>query len=249
MPFHISKPSTQSLYLEVRSRGVPIGTATGFVVENAVGRCFLVTNRHVVTGRHQDTGTLLDTKTCAVPDEIVVWHNSTAEIGQYTLVHVPLFVNEVRSWIEHPVLGSAADFVALSIVHLDGIRLCPYRLNYHEHLRMHPAQRISVVGFPFGERTGRSFAIWATGFVASEPEIDHGGLPVFLIDCRTSSGQSGSPVIFHEEIGAFDIPNEGANETVSESRLLGVYSGRINAESDIGRVWKAYSVAELVDSN
>lgn len=249
MPFHISKPSTQSLFLEIRSRGMPIGTATGFVVENALGRCFLITNRHVVTGRHQDTGKPLDTKTGALPDEIVVWHNSSTEIGQYTLVHVPLWVNDAKTWIEHPVLGAAADLVALSVERSGGVRLYPYRLNYLEHLRMHPAQRISVVGFPFGERTGKSFAIWATGFVASEPEIDHGGLPVFLIDCRTRSGQSGSPVIFHEQIGAFDIPNEGANETVAESRLLGVYSGRINSESDIGRVWKAYSIAELVDSN
>ena len=32
------------------------------------------------------------------------------------------------------------------------------------------------------------------------------------------------------------------------SRFLGVYSGRINAESDIGVVWKASAIAELLDT-
>ena len=31
-------------------------------------------------------------------------------------------------------------------------------------------------------------------------------------------------------------------------RFLGIYSGRINLESDLGIVWKASAIAELLDS-
>ena len=32
------------------------------------------------------------------------------------------------------------------------------------------------------------------------------------------------------------------------TRFLGIYSGRINPESDLGIVWKARAIAELVES-
>ena len=38
---------------------------------------------------------------------------------------------------------------------------------------------------------------------------------------------------------------DGANETQSQTHLLGIYSGRINDQADIGIVWKTYAIAEL----
>jgi plasmid maintenance system killer protein len=32
------------------------------------------------------------------------------------------------------------------------------------------------------------------------------------------------------------------------TRFLGVYSGRVNEQSDLGFVWKAQALSELVDS-
>ena len=102
---------------------------------------------------------------------------------------------------------------------------------------------LSVVGFPFGERNGGSFAVWATGFVATEPDIDHGGKPVFLIDCRSRHGQSGSPVILHHGYHAKAANSIGFQVS---SELLGIYSGRINEQSDIGIVWKSSVIVELL---
>lgn len=34
----------------------------------------------------------------------------------------------------------------------------------------------------------------------------------------------------------------------ARERFLGIYSGRINPESDLGIVWKASAVAEIVDA-
>jgi Trypsin-like peptidase domain len=246
MPCHISTPSAQSLYVEIRANGLQIGNATAFAVLGPKGNHFLVTNRHVVTGRHQITGDPLDKKHSAIPDELVVWQNSAAELGFFIPVPLPLQRNGQNTWTEHPTLGSAADIVAFPVTESTEVRLLPYRLDAFVHGRMHPSQRVSVVGFPFGERIGQSFALWATGFVASEPEIDHGGRPVFLIDCRTRPGQSGAPVIHHEEVDTMFAASDGGNETLSNTQLLGLYSGRINEQSDIGIVWKTYAIAELV---
>lgn len=247
MPIRISKPSHQSLYIEMRANGHTIARGTAFVASSSSGRNFLLTNRHNVTGRHQETGEILCKKTAAVPDSLVVWHNSSAGLGKFIGIDVPLLAGDAPQWIEHPVLRESADFVALPITLCQEVALYPYQPEYLAHMNIAPAEAVSVVGFPFGERTGASFAVWATGFVATEPEIDHGDRPVFLIDCRSRKGQSGSPVIQYHSGGGV-ITHENGTEVVSPiSRLLGIYSGRINDESDLGVVWKAYAIAELLD--
>ena len=247
MPFRVSQPSFQSLYIEMRANGNTISRGTAFVANSSSGANFLITNRHNVTGRHQDTDEVLCTKTAAIPDSITVWHNSSAALGEFIQVDVPLLVGCKPQWIEHPVLQSSADFVALPISARQDIAIYPYRAEHLAHMYIEPAETVSVVGFPFGERTGASFAVWATGFVASEPEINHGGRPVFLIDCRSRKGQSGSPVIRYRNGGGVITHDNGAEVVSPNCRLLGVYSGRINDESDLGIVWKAYALAELIN--
>lgn len=243
MGFRVSQPSFQSLYVEMQARGKTIGRGTAFVAVADVGDAFLLTNRHIVTGRHQDTERLLSKNSGATPDSLLVWHNARTGLGQFVAVEVPLYDGESPLWIEHPELGAEADFVALHLPARTDIKVYPYRANALAHMTIEPAHPVSVVGFPFGERTGPSFAVWATGFVASEPEIDHGGRPVFLIDCRSRAGQSGSPVILHQ---GYRSAVEEAKEAEIMSELLGIYSGRINEESDLGVVWKAHAIVELL---
>lgn len=246
MSFRISQPSVQSLYIEMVANGHTIARATAFVAQAEVGDSFLITNRHNVTGRNQETGEPLCKQTAAIPDTLRVHHNASCGLGSFVAVEVPLYIDCTPTWIEHPTLGNAADFVALRIAQTPDIELYPYRARQDAHMQLEPAQTVSVVGFPFGERTGPSFAVWATGFVASEPEIDHGGRPVFLIDCRSRVGQSGSPVILHNRSGGVSTHENGSEVTNVLNRLLGVYSGRINEDSDLGVVWKAYALADLL---
>jgi hypothetical protein len=105
---------------------------------------------------------------------------------------------------------------------------------------------VSVVGFPFGIAAGGGLPIWATGFIASEPQVDYEHLPIFLIDCRSRPGQSGSPVIAYRSGGAVTTGGGVSVFTGSVFRLLGIYSGRINEQSDIGRVRKTTAIQELV---
>ena len=92
-------------------------------------------------------------------------------------------------------------------------------------------------------------AILATGFVASEIDFDQGGLPIFFIDCRARPGQSGSAVIAHRNGGAVAMA-DGSTALINGemTALLGIYSGRVNEQSDLGIVWKSRAIKELVES-
>jgi hypothetical protein len=116
-------------------------------------------------------------------------------------------------------------------------------------IAVNPADPVSVVGFPFGLQAGGSLAVWATGFMASEPDIDFNNLPTFLVDCRTRPGQSGSAVIAHRHGGMVTM-QDGSSGVFGGpvTKFLGVYSGRINEESDLGIVWKASAVSVVVSA-
>jgi hypothetical protein len=223
--------------------GRPLGDATAFIVRTSRGP-LLLTNRHNFTGRHQDTGDLIST-TGGIPNEVTIFHNAQDRLGSWVPRTESLLSSEQPLWLEHPTLGSSADFVALPLTSLVGVAVYPYDpARPGPLILVEPSDVVSVVGFPFGKSTGGKFAIWATGFVASEIEIPSD--PTFLIDCRSRQGQSGSPVIAYRSAGM--IPHTGGiNITGAPStRFIGIYSGRINRESDLGIVWKARVIDELV---
>lgn len=246
LPKKISEPSVKSLFIEMLFGEVPVATGSGFVCL-APGGPVLVTNWHNVTGRNHHTGACLDTKHAAVPDRLRISHDLKGSLGKWTSVIEPLYdPNGIPLWKEHPRLGSKVDFVALPLSHLANVELVPYDLQNQVDLEILIADQISVVGFPFG-LTARGTAVWATGFVASEPQLDFDALPLFLVDCRTRKGQSGSAVIAHRTSAAY-TNSKGNTVMGAATKLLGIYSGRINDESDLGKVWKAVAIKELVQS-
>ncbi len=174
---NIAEPSVKSLLLTMRFQGQPLSTGTGFIVNSARGPV-LITNRHNVTGRDQNTDQPLS-PTAGVPDEIAIWHNSTDRLGNWTERVEPLFQANMPRWVEHPALGRQADFVALPLTETGGVQVYLYDLtDATPQISVGPADVVSVVGFPFGLNAGGSLAIWATGFVASEPDVDYDNLPI-----------------------------------------------------------------------
>jgi hypothetical protein len=160
-----------------------------------------------------------------------------------------LFQDGAPRWREHPQLGGQADFVALPLAQLDDVHLYPYTLGVGDPpILVAPAEVVSVVGFPFGITAGGCLAVWATGFMATDHDINYANLPVFLVDCRSRPGQSGSAVIAHRTGGAVATENGLMVGAGVMTRFLGIYSGRINAQSDLGFVWKAAAIRALVDS-
>lgn len=248
MPTTLSELSVKSLLLRFQIRGQPLATGTGFIVESPRG-AVLITNRHNFTGRHNETGAALSANG-AIPDEVVIVHNRAGRLGVWIERTEHLLDSGVPRWHEHPTLGAKGDFGALPLSQLDDVQVYPYTLGVGEVLISYgPADVVSVIGFPFGLQAGGSLGIWATGFVASEPHIDYSGLPVFLIDCRGRPGQSGSPVVAYRSGGMVAI--EGGATTVYNGpvhRFLGIYSGRINDQSDLGLVWKASALQQLIGS-
>lgn len=244
----ILEPSVKSLYIQMQLVGQNLSSGTGFIANSPRGPV-LVTNRHNVTGQNNITGQPLSANGNR-PNEITILHNRQNMLGEWVTRTEPLYCEGVPLWIEHPVLGATVDFVALPLTQLNDIAIYTYSLGIGDpKIQVSPSDTVSVVGFPFGLTGGGALAIWATGFMATEPEIDHNNQPTFLIDCRARPGQSGSAVIAHRN-GGMVAMEDGSSAAFNGpvTRFLGIYSGRINELSDLGIVWKASSIKELVDS-
>lgn len=241
----IEQPSVQSLFIEMWFGNQLLSSGTAFLVRG-MSQPVLITNRHNVTGRDQNTDQPLAAHG-GVPDKLVILHNKSGPIGSWIKCEEPLYdENQSPRWYEHPRMGPSADFVALPLSETKGIRVFPYDLSEPgPDIAVGPSEIVSVVGFPFGMTVGGAMAIWATGFVASEPNLPDE--PTFLIDCRSRPGQSGSAVICYRT-GAVTLAT-GTTAVFGHpvTRLLGVYSGRVNPESDLGIVWKASAISELME--
>jgi len=244
----ILRPSVKSLFLQIRFNGQNLATGTGFIA-NAPRGAVLITNRHNVTGLNNVTGQPLSPNG-TIPNEILILHNRLNNLGHWVTRQEQLLNNGTPLWIEHPTLGASVDFVALPLTQLNDVAIYDYTLGVGDpQILVAPSDTVSVIGFPFGIAGGGALAIWATGFMATEPMIDHNNLPTFLIDCRARPGQSGSAVVAHRNGGSVAMENGGASIFGGPvTRFLGIYSGRINEQSDLGIVWKATAIKQLVDS-
>lgn len=244
---NILKPSAQSLHLEMRAYGNTLSSGTGFVVFSPKGPV-LITNRHNVTGLNNSTHEPLHPKGY-FPNEIAIIHNRKGKLGEWVERIEPILDNFEPLWIQHPTLGATVDFVALPLTNLTDVELYPYTINNEPKIFVGPSDTVSVVGFPFGINGGGSLAVWATGFMATEHFVNYENQPKFLIDCRARPGQSGSAVIAHRNGGMVPMEDGGSSAFSGPvTKFLGIYSGRINDQSDLGIVWKASAIKELVDS-
>ena len=254
--FGVELPTMKSLYIEMYFGEALLSSGTAFLAANdRESHCALITNRHNVTGRNQETGECLS-KTGGVPDSVVIYfHKNPLEDGQWKKIKLPLYREDGSPWwIEHPTLGAQADLVALNLRWGDDVRKLPYYMKLdldRVNMVVAPADAVSVIGFPFGLSSVGKFPIWATGFLAQELSLVTPENPVFLIDCRTRQGQSGSAVIAYRSSGYRQIKDEkiSAILTVNQAwEFLGIYSGRVNAESDLGRVWHVNAVEAVLEA-
>lgn len=259
-PLHLLNveiPSLKSLFIEMFYGDQFLSSGTATLVANDKGsHCSLITNRHNVTGRHQETGKCLS-ETLGVPDSIVIhFHKSGGDIGSWLKIKLPLYREDgSHFWVEHPSIGVDADIVALNLNWGSDVQRFPYYLKLdldRVGMVISPAEPLSVIGFPFGLSTSGKLPIWATGFLAQELSLVTKENPVFLVDCRTRQGQSGSPVIAFRTTGHRSISEDGRTSASLSGKtaweFLGIYSGRVNSESDLGKVWHVSAVQELLDA-
>jgi hypothetical protein len=252
----LEQPSVQSLALEMFVGSQSLGTATGFVVKSSTGKRFLVTNWHVLTGRHLHTGQPLH-PSAATPDRIAIAHNTGGTLGAWTVKSEPLYDNDgTPLWVEHPKLGPLVDVVALPLADLDGVDTYEHSFSgpvghdvqsLPSALKWGVSDFVNIIGFPFGWTGGGMLGIWVQGAIATEPQLDFQGLPCFLIDSRTRQGQSGSPVVIYKRNGWVTL-EDGRPYMIHNpvTMMIGVYSGRLSSDSDLGTVWKVSVVADLL---
>lgn len=256
MYWWLTRPSYVSLLLQPmwidNGEERVMSDATGFVVQHE-NQFFLVTNRHVLSGWDPVKGEYLKH---AAPTHLDIRHNVPNSRGSWITKREPLFDTSGQAlWREHPD-GSAIDVAVLPLTELAGVEVLAQEIGPPDNddgtpmdIALYPTQQLSVVGYPFGKKaSGDGPAIWVQGFIASEPDLDFDGQPRFLIDGRTRKGQSGSPVIFTAHGTAVPLKSDVTIAAISiDSYLLGVYSGRINAESDLGYVWKTTAMLDVLE--
>lgn len=239
-----------------------ISNGTGFYYKAKHGY-LLVTNRHILTGRDNITGECLDKKNAAIPNKLVI-KSHLLRVKREQQSEQLQFGIEAGGGFARVEVGYKGDQPAWVESHTWGVRcdvgMVPYRppkgydvlavneLPLETPIYLYPADHVSVLGYPFGAVVEENYPLWVNGTIACEPEIDVDDLPMFYIDCRTRPGSSGSPVFAFRPPGIVPIgPNAAAAYANPIHKFLGVYSGRINAESDIGMVWKRRILDEVAD--
>ena len=251
-PTKIDPLSVVPLFLKVVFRDSVLSTASGFSYRHE-DRLYLITAWHVASGRRPETGQAINLHTGAVPDCLKVFFHVEGKLGQWCLVDVPIADSDGQPiWYQHPTLGQRVDVAAIPL-------FCPsgpmtYPINNAELTNDMPVsigRDLFVLGYPLGIRAGGVMPIWKRASIASEPQLNLDGLPLFLVDTATYSGMSGAPVIARQW-GQYETADGSMHFAPGSTvtNFMGVYSGRAigpNADvSQLGYVWKANVLDQII---
>lgn len=228
---------------------------------------FLVTNYHVVTGSSPAE------KKLPMGDNIEFqFHKSEENIGDTKSVSLPLYNKECKPiWITSKNTPQA-DMVVIPILPTSLYDGCVFNSitekDAEESLRVRPTSSVTLIGYPYGFYDKKNaLPIYKTGSVASEPNIDFEGNPLFLIDISAFPGMSGSPA-FAIAYGTFEHANGDSMFFGRVEQFLGIYSSmqmlngknylkefthdtRVGIETslslELGYVWKAKLIIETIN--
>lgn len=228
-----------SLFIELAAKGNKIANATGSIILHKQNP-YLITNRHVVT--------FIDPQG-ARANELTINYHSTKGLGSWIKKIEPLYdSNGNYRWIEHPD-GNSIDVIALPLRSNDSdIRIFFFDLSLAQaDMLAAPSMPVSIIGFPFGLTMAGGWPIWKTGHIASDPDLDYDQKPSFIIDATTRPGMSGSPVVLRSytsyvsKNGIYNVDGK------THTRFMGVYSGRLRDDSEIGLVWSPKTILDILD--
>lgn len=236
-----------SLFLEfylTEESAKTIAIGTGFTIKaNSKSEWFLATNWHCVTGRHPETNNPLN-GSCD-PEIVKVYFHSKNNIGSWETKKIKLYKDYEKQWLEHPQ-GRQVDVVLIPIEEDENIHIHNFldAINTNELIVL-PSDACSIIGYPKGLSSGGKFPIWKTGNVASDIDLNWDNKPLFFIDATTREGMSGSPVVcIKEGLVVFKRNNLKSGRF---TQFLGVYAGRVDETSEIGRVWKTETLFEILN--
>lgn len=194
----------------------PLTNATGFFYLHDAF-LYLITSRHVV----------INERAGHRPDRLQLsLHTDPSDLRQRSDLSIPLYLNGLPQWYQHPRHGHAADIVAVAVndPHVLGgnyVRtFCRDQILGQEQ-ELPLGQDVLILGFPLGfHDTVHNLPIVRSAIVASSYAHPFKGEPYFLTDARLHRGMSGSPVIVKR-------PGKAPDAAV-EWRLLGVHSSSLD---------------------
>jgi hypothetical protein len=236
-----------------------LGTGTGFFWKSE-NRTFLVSNWHVFAGRDPRTGQPKDAAG-AIPNRLTVVFRPRHNINRPFPVQFALNDQLGNNfWLQHKRHGQDIDVAALEItsmtqnaaaIHEQPMDpLCVNDAEQVDGIATPMGSDVFIVGYPLGIPTEGKLPIWKRGSIASEPALEVGKLPCFLVDTATREGMSGSPVYARAFGGSYSTKSGAVRlirGTVSE--FIGVYSGRyVGAlgEAHLGIVWRPSLINEVI---
>lgn len=247
VPAKIDPLSVRSLYLFLAKGNKVLSTATGFVVEKNKNH-YLITNWHVLSGRNPQTNQPIDPNG-VTPDRVHVVHHAKNLGTWVTKTKAEMLYDKKgkRRWVEHKN-GRAVDVVALPLKNLTkDVQVYPLDLSLADaDVVPQVAMPVSIIGFPLGLTSARFFPIWKTGHIASDPDLDYNSEPLFLIDATTRGGMSGSPVVLRMTGGYKKRNGNTVYGSGMVTLFLGIYSGRLSVDSEIGKVWRPQLIKEIL---
>ncbi len=245
MQKHVSPLSLLSVFIELYADANLVASGTAFLAKTATQH-YLMTSRHLFADAPSINGE--PPHPMHKPNFVVVWYKKRGEVLDWVPKREQLYRDGGPAWKDHPTLGARANFAALRVTPADDTELLAYDLFANDDLfDVGLTDPVSVIGFPFGITAHGKIAAWATGTIASDPGVDFHNLPVQLIDCRTRPFQTGAPVLAYR---APTVPIEKNGgllvRTGPTHRFIGMYGGRLYADSDLGIVWKKSALSDLL---
>ncbi|MDI6894824.1 MAG: serine protease [Bacillota bacterium] len=250
----------------------PVSLGTGFYWAVESKLLFLVTNYHVLTGCAPT-----DNKPHKGDSITIQLHNSGTEPKNAVTIRVPLYTGSGK-----PVFLTSPSYpeADLAVIPLPPKLCANARVSRvwcldkewtQNSLKVRPASEITLVGYPYGFYDSvNMLPIYKTGNVATEPDFDFLGKPVFLVDVSAFPGMSGSPV-FAIAYGVYEA-EDGSTTVGGARRFLGVYASqqvreenrfleeidvgeapqrlgiRYRESLELGYVWKAKLIVELTEA-
>lgn len=245
---NIDEHSASTYSIEMFFDETFLSLGTGFTW-NHEGTNYLITNWHNVTGKNPFTGRHIS-RTAAEPNRLKAWFHHSGNLGDRFRVSLPLYdANNQPIWLVHPVHGNSIDVVAIPIPEQAEVRHFPINLMASRQLITSIGIDCFILGYPFGIARNVS-PVWKRGSIAIEPEFIDENDRCLLVDTASRPGMSGSPVILRTWGQAVLEDGSIAMVTGTSTRLLGVYSGRLEStdplDAQLGMVWPIEYLEQII---
>jgi hypothetical protein len=234
-----------------------LSNGTGFFFDTGKFT-FLVTARHNLSARHWETNELISSRGVE-PTHLRMRFRERPKDSQFRQQQIqmdeylfPLIDDDgIPNWIEHPDYRRRMDVAALAFEAPETNQIecwTPETSGSDVNSGVWVAQDVFAVGYPFGQVGALDLPLWIRGTVASEPALHYlykgDPLPVILIDARTRTGQSGSPTVI---LNRRFVEDTHQHTATPRSKLVGIYTGRLSDEADLGFVWRIEDVQKMFD--